>query len=280
MVSTTVKLWGVRGSLPTPGPQTVYYGGNTACVSVETEDRILIFDAGSGIHNLGRRLEAQEKDIYLVITHNHWDHIQGFPFFPPLYQKGRRIVMLPYHNGKQSFSALLDQMDGARFPVTADELLSDHESVMEDQMGFLAREGFRVDRIETNHPGGCHGYRVYGDKGSVVYLPDNELDPLGPRTTELDEFSAFCRGATVLIHDAQYVSADMPEKRGWGHSVVDQVLELALAASPEHLILFHHDPERSDPEVARIQETARKKLRDRGSNIACAAAREGMCFQI
>ncbi len=280
MASMTVKLWGVRGSIPSPGPRTVYYGGNTACVSVEAEDRVLILDAGSGICALGRQLRHQDKDIYLMISHNHWDHIQGFPFFLPVYQPGRRVFLLPYHSEKRALCAVLDQMDGARFPVTAAELLSDYQCVLDNQLEFLAGAGFRLECIETNHPGGCHGFRIHGDHGSAVYIPDNELEPPGTRTTQLEEFADFCAGATVLIHDAQYVPADLPAKHGWGHSVVDDVLELAARARPVQLLLYHHDPERTDAEVAALERRARRQVRARGATMACAAAREGVSFRI
>jgi phosphoribosyl 1,2-cyclic phosphodiesterase len=280
MSSMVVKLWGVRGSIPAPGRETVFYGGNTTCLSVETDDSILIFDAGSGIRKLGLQLAPTDKTIYLVITHDHWDHIQGFPFFVPIYQPGHRVFILPYHRGKETLCTLFDQMDGLRFPVTPEQLLSENECVVDDQLQFLEQAGFRLEMIETNHPGGCHGYRVFGEHGSLVFIPDNEVQPPGPKTAELGELAAFCQGADVLIHDAQYLPSDMPHKHGWGHSVLDDVLDLAAAAQPRQLILFHHDPERTDAQVAALQEQARGQLNKRAPNTGCAAAREGMVFRI
>lgn len=278
MSSMTARLWGVRGSIPAPGPETARYGGNTSCFSVEADGKVLIFDAGSGIRELGKRLVESKETIYVVITHNHWDHIQGFPFFLPIYQPGREVYMLPYHSGKESLCALLEQMDGARFPVKAQELMSRNECIMEDPVEFLGGQGFCVRKIETNHPGGCHGYRIEGRAGSVIYIPDNEMEPPGKKTVEFDDLAAFCSGADVLIHDAQYLEKDMPLKHGWGHSVVGHVLELAAAARVKQLILFHHDSDRTDAEVDAIQEEARAWFARHCPQVQCSAAREGMSF--
>ena len=270
-----VTLWGVRGSIPAPGPETARYGGNTSCVSVEVDGKVLVLDAGSGIRNLGRRLMGGDEPIYLLITHNHWDHIQGFPFFVPAYQPDRKLHLFPFPHEADAECTLLTQMDGSRFPVTPDMLLSDHACVREDPTTFLRGHGLEVQCIPANHPAGAYGIRVDHAGRSLVYIPDNELEPPGEKTTSFEDLVAFCRGVDVLIHDAQYLPEDMPHKHGWGHSVVEQTLALGAAARPKRLLLFHHDPERTDDQVAAIEQGAQAWCAEHCPDVACEAAREG-----
>ena len=276
-----VEFWGVRGSLPTPGPDTVRYGGNTSCVSLAFgTGEHLILDAGTGIRRLGEALLSGNGDLFLLVSHDHWDHIQGFPFFAPLYQENRRIYLFPTANGREFFCSLTEQMDGAHFPFTPDKLPSDWSCIARDQSLFLAKHGLEVSRIAVNHPGGSSGVRIVRNGASVVYIPDNELHPPGEPVVRMDELIAFCARADVLIHDAQYLDSDMPMKRGWGHSVVGQVLEMAHAAEVRHLVLFHHDPDRSDEALDRIQEEARSWLHARGSTARCTVAHEGLVLSV
>jgi len=227
----TVRFWGVRGSIPAPGPSTVRYGGNTACVSIDLGgDGTLILDGGTGIRQLGKALVSMPTDIFILVSHIHWDHIQGMPFFEPLYQPDRTIYMVPFRFGRV-FSRLIQQMDGAHFPVSRESLPSQCHHVRRRAMAFLRKQGFMVSQIAINHPGGGYGYRIETGCRSIVYLTDNELVP-PPRhkATDFGEFVRFCRNANVLIHDAQYVEEDMPQKKGWGHSLPRQACELVAAA--------------------------------------------------
>ena len=254
----TIKFWGVRGSIPSPGATTVRYGGNTSCVSVDPgSDKILVLDAGTGIRALGEDIERQAVTIYILLSHNHWDHIQGFPFFDPLYKSNKKIYLLPTLHGEELMCSLTEQMDGAHFPVEPEDLLSQYECISQHPLSFLRNEGFNIARIATNHPGGGYGYRIANEGRSVVYITDNELDPPYNKTTGFEEFIRFCSLADILVHDAQYIEQDMPEKHGWGHSLVSQVCELAETANVKQLILFHHDPNRTDNELDSIQEKAR-----------------------
>src|ERR1700722_7911186 len=226
--SLTLKLWGVRGSIPSPGPATAPHGGNTPCVSIELgDDKCLVIDAGTGIRNLGKYLFNKKSQIYVLLTHEHWDHIQGFPFFAPIYQKDRKLVMFPVERGMDMLCSLVDQMDGAHFPVTHEQLPSLQECFQGDPMEFLNRTGFHIRRHRTNHPGLCFGYRIDQADRSMVFMPDNELHPPGKQWTTLAQLAEFCRGADVLMHDAQFVPRDFPLKRGWGHSLVHEACELA-----------------------------------------------------
>jgi phosphoribosyl 1,2-cyclic phosphodiesterase len=279
--SMTIKFWGVRGSIPSPGVSTVRYGGNTSCVSIELgSDKILVLDAGTGIRELGKTLRERTAEIYILLSHNHWDHIQGFPFFTPIYEKKRKIYIFPIMKGKKLLCSLIEQMDGANFSVSPKNLPSEYECVTRSPIAYMRDNGFYVSRIATNHPNGCYGYRIINEGRTVAYITDNELSPPYKKATEFDKFVRFCNHADVLIHDAQYIERDMPHKHGWGHSLVSQVCELAMVADVKHLILFHHDPERSDKELDSIQEKARSWFQKNNNSIQCTAAFEGLELEI
>jgi phosphoribosyl 1,2-cyclic phosphodiesterase len=275
--SITVKFWGVRGSIPSPGPSTVRYGGNTSCVSIETgSEKVLVLDAGTGIRNMGKALKERAAELFILLSHNHWDHIQGFPYFIPLYHPQWKIYTFSIQQGKTVLCSLIEQMDGAHFPVNPAHLPSQYECILEDPIDFLSQNGFVISRIATNHPGGGYGYRIQNNGKSVVYITDNELDPPFPKATEFDDFVRFCKHADVLIHDAQYLEKDMPHKHGWGHSLVSQVRKLSAAADVKHLVIFHHDPDRTDDEVDSIQEESRSWYKENNLDIKCTAAYEGL----
>lgn len=291
----TLRFWGVRGSIPSPGVSTARYGGNTPCVSVEHAGTgILVLDAGTGIRELGKVLAARQEEIYILLSHAHWDHIQGFPFFLPIYEPDRKIFMFPSRVGPTSICGLcqkvkaagggsincplLDQMDGAHFPVISNDVPSQPKCVSEEETGFLHARGFQVSTVAANHPGGSFGYRIQSGGKSVVYLTDNELDPPYERATDFQGFVDFCRNADILVHDAQYLDRDMPQKWGWGHSLVQQACDLALQAGVKHLVLYHHDPDRNDAELDDIQEQARSWFDARLARVGCTVAYEGLAL--
>jgi phosphoribosyl 1,2-cyclic phosphodiesterase len=273
-----VTYWGVRGSIPVPGPETVRFGGNTACVSVEMDGRVLVLDAGTGIRVLGEALRGTEKEIYLLLSHAHADHVIGFPFFAPLYEPRCRVRVLDHHaqDGAAGWS-LLDLYDGIRFPHPGD-LSAGCGRVRGDAVEILRGRGFDISRIALNHPGGAFGYRITHRGRSFVHLTDHELDPPGPAPTSFAEIAAFCRGAEVLSHDAQYLSAELAAFRGRGHSSVSQVCELAVASGVRQLILFHHDPHRTDDALLAVEAEARASLAHTG--IRCTAAYEGLVCEL
>lgn len=279
--SMIVGFWGVRGSIPRPGASTARYGGNTSCVSIHFPDKkILVFDSGTGIRELGKAVADSGEEIFILLSHTHWDHIQGFPFFQPIYEPNRKITMFPTGLGKTALCSLLAQMDGAHFPVNAEDLESPPTCIAEDEINFLRGQGFDISRIATNHPGGGFGYRVEREGRSAIYLSDNELEPPYDKTTDFDGFVRFCRHTDLLIHDAQYLEQDMPHKHGWGHSLVSQACGLAAAAEVKHLILFHHDPERADQELDSIEQEARRWFQRQDLPIQCTAAFEGLTMEI
>lgn len=268
-----VTLWGVRGTFPTTGDSTLRYGGNTSCVSVQIEDRVLILDAGSGVRELGQQIQGNDLRLYFLFSHLHSDHLIGFPFFEPLFEPGREIHLLKYQKDGHDWSPLA-LFDGVHFPLRPHHLPSIIEEVSGDVEGYLRKHGFNIDLIEVNHPGGAYGFRVEHKGRVLIHVPDNELHPPSLAGTPFGAMVDFCRNADVLVHDAQYIRADLPLKRGWGHSRVGQVCELATAAQIRHLILFHHDPGRTDDELDQIQKQARTYLKE--YDIECTVAFEGL----
>lgn len=269
----TITFWGVRGTVVTPGPHTVRYGGNTACVSVEIGEHVLVLDAGSGIRALGEVLAAEApREIFVLLSHLHNDHITGFPFFRPLYERGRTIHLVdyPHHSGGWS---LLNLLDGVHFPLLPRHLYCEVTRIEHEGLDVLRRYGLAVTACPLNHPGGALGYRVEHDGRAFVFIPDNELEAANP-VTSFEELAAFCRGADVLCHDAQYLGDELDFRLGWGHSRVRRVRDLARAAAVRHLVLFHHDPTRTDDALDEVQAVSREDLA--GAGIACTAAYEGL----
>jgi ribonuclease BN (tRNA processing enzyme) len=240
-------------------------------VTVEIGDRILVIDAGTGIRSLGAALRHDRRQMFLLLTHPHYDHILGFPFFAPLYEPGARIHCIDYENAGRTFT--VEQMfDGVHVPMRLAQVAAACERT--HGLDFLAGSGFDVRAIPLNHPGGALGYRIAHAGRSFVHITDNELAAPDPRTTSFATFVEFCRGADLLAHDAQWIDDDLPAHRGWGHSTVAQACDLAAAAGAGRLVLFHHDPDRTDDALDALQEQARDRLAPHG--IDCVAAYEGL----
>lgn len=268
-----ITCWGVRGSIPAPDPKNQRHGGNTSCVTVEASDRILVIDAGTGIRPLGRELLDTDKTIYIVLTHVHSDHVEGFPFFKPLYEENRTIHVIDHTYGETTWS-LLERFDGFHFPLESSQIPATIHRVDSNGMEFLNAEGFNLSRRPVNHPGGAYGYRISLNGRTVVHIPDNEIDPPGDAVAPFEELTSFCKGADVLVHDCQYLREDVPEKSGWGHSILRDVCRLARAARVDHLVLFHHDPDRTDDALDEMEDRAEERLS--GHGIDCTAAYEGL----
>ena len=276
-----IRFWGVRGSLPSPGASTVRYGGNTPCISVEIGSLMLVFDAGTGIRMLGNTLTTWSGDLCVFISHLHWDHVQGFPFFAPLHQPGRELhLIVPRGRGRNL--ARIAGMDGVHFPVTQERILSRLTITSGDPTSILERHGVVLDRVGMNHPGGSLGFRVQHAGKRFVFIPDNEIDPPYPRMIDADVLLEYCHAADLLVHDAQYQADDFPLKRGWGHSLFTQTAELAHAAKVRSLALYHHDPIRSDDDLDAIADATRRHLRSLGSDLAASAsaAAEGTLVEL
>jgi phosphoribosyl 1,2-cyclic phosphodiesterase/CheY-like chemotaxis protein len=289
-----VRFWGVRGSIAVPGPSTVRYGGNTACVEVRSGGQIIVLDAGTGIRPLGLALmkEFQDRPIRLTIlvSHTHWDHIQGFPFFYPAYNPANRIRVLGYEGPRKGLEMnLAAQMESPYFPVGLEQMPG-HIVVEEIRDVSFPLGPVQVQTAFLNHPGTCTGYRLLTDGGAICYLPDVEpprhlaaqkcakdaaaqLEFARGREEKLVEF---VRGAEVLIVDCQYDAEEYQRHIGWGHSSVVDSLDLALRAEAKRLFLFHHDPNHDDDKIARMVEEAKAIVAERGGRLVVEAAREGL----
>jgi ribonuclease BN (tRNA processing enzyme) len=254
------------------------------------EGWLIILDAGTGIRELGRSLlergngDPVAGDIFL--THAHWDHIQGIPFFAPLFRKGNRFTIWGSRSLQTSVDRVVrDQMSPGVFPVSFEELEAriDFQELAEERR---SGHGYEVSAISVRHPGGALGYRFTSgnpDARALVYVSDNELstearydDAPGWRGKLVE----FIRGASVLVHDTMYTSAEYRSFVGWGHSTHDQAVELAIDADVERLVLFHHRPERSDEDVDRCLERCRALVARRGRTLEVVAAAEGMSLQV
>lgn len=295
-----LKFWGVRGSIPTPGPATIQYGGNTSCIEVRAEGQIIVLDAGTGLRLLGRELSREFKDqplqLSLLLSHTHWDHIQGLPFFQPLYHSNNRIRILGYEGARSGlFKVLSSQMESPFFPVGLKELPSNVEIDELRDMDFHIGN-VRVQAFFANHPGICVGYRLTTSDGSVAFFPDNEpphrLQHL-PNASEADEatrrgfaehesrkFSDFLRNVDVLILDSQYDSEEYAQHEGWGHGCVDDVVQIAVDANVKRLFLFHHDPDHDDAKVTAMVQHARQLAARLNSPLKIEAAAEGLVVRL
>jgi phosphoribosyl 1,2-cyclic phosphodiesterase len=269
------KFWGVRGSIPTPGPQTVRFGGNTSCIELRAAGQHIILDAGSGIRPLGLALarENRDLDLTLLLTHTHWDHIQGFPFFVPAYQARHHIRVLGYDGAKQNLQATLSgQMENPYFPVTLAQmpgnLVIEELSDMNFSLGPL-----KVRACQTKHPGMTVGYRIETPAGVICYVPDHESAP-GESAGAVAELIA---GADILMLDAQYTCEEYVSKKGWGHGCLDDVVRVAREAGVKRLFLFHYDPSHDDIFLENMLVRARSLA---GPNLTVDASREGECVEL
>ena len=256
------------------------YGGNTTCVEVRAGDDIIILDAGTGLRLLGRSLLAEFKhkplNLTLLISHTHWDHIQGLPFFAPIYDARCRLRILGGAGARRGLvAALTGQMESTYFPVPFDKLPSNIE------IEALADFNFSIGPVlvrahRANHPGMCVGYRLFSPDGIVTFFPDTE-----PRTGGNDrDMIEFVRDADLLILDSQYDRAEYKKHVGWGHGCVDDSVVLALSAGVRQLCLFHHDPDHDDRTIDAFVKRARGLVKKHGGKLQVEAAREGMVLRL
>jgi phosphoribosyl 1,2-cyclic phosphodiesterase len=277
--SVKVKFWGVRGSTPCPNSENIRYGGNTSCVEIEIPgyDRELILDSGTGIRNLGNYLESYctgPINADLFITHPHWDHIQGFPFFSPFYKKNNSFrIRIPeqYRGGAKEI--LAGHLTKTFFPVTLGMFDADlHYVTQEEQPETFGP--VEVDYLVANHPTKTAIYRFKIAGYTIIYAPDNELPMATSPLRFVDHFCDFIRDCDLLIHDAQYDLDLLKTREGWGHSAWERVLELAKESGVKRLYLTHHDPDSSDKKLNQL--AARLVPYKKGTFQQLELAREGL----
>jgi phosphoribosyl 1,2-cyclic phosphodiesterase len=298
-----IKFWGVRGSIPSPGPKTVYYGGNTPCVQLIFPGKpLFILDAGSGIRELGKSIAASGESVkgYIFISHFHWDHIQGLPFFKPAFAPGNKFVIYGCDEPNLNLNEIISmQMNPTFFPLAIEDMKAKVEFKAVTEQIFEV-EGITVETKFLNHPGYALGYRFsYGGK-SIVYISDNE--PFAEASNgnskntkkiqniahlfevyvedKTDELIKFISNSDLLIHDTQYFPEEYLEKKNWGHSPFDYTVKIATKAGVKNLVLFHHDPDHDDNTINTIVKNSRKILQQQDSDITCEGAREGTMIEL
>ncbi len=277
-----VRFWGVRGSIPSPGPATVEIGGNTSCVEMRAGGRLIVFDGGTGLRLLGNSLLSKMPiEAWIFFSHVHWDHIQGFPFFTPAFVRGNIIHLYGGHKVSGTLEeTLAGQMENPSFPVHLSEMgaqMSFHDLFEGELVEIPGTEGngpVRITNARGNHPNGVYAYRVEHGGKSVVYATDTEhYAVVDPKLKKLSQ------GADVLIYDAQYTPEEyageggMP-KLGWGHSTFAEAVKLAKAAGVKRLVLFHHDPSQNDAAVRDKERRAKETFSD------VVAAYEGLTLEV
>lgn len=284
-----IRFWGTRGSVPAPGRRTAFFGGNTNCVEVRAEDgQVIVFDCGTGARPLGLDILSRGSTlppIHVLVTHTHWDHIQGFPFFVPAYVPGGRLTVYGARGLDRTLEGSLSgQMQHTYFPVQLENLRADIDFVELGEERFNVGP-YRVTTQFLNHTAPTMAYRVEAGDMKVIYATDHEpfwWTPSRPNSPNRFEHPGeqrhleFVAGAELLIHDSQYTDEEYLAKRGWGHSTIEYVTDLAVRAGVKRLALFHHDPLHTDAWVRRQTERARRRARLQGSNVEIFAAAEGL----
>jgi phosphoribosyl 1,2-cyclic phosphodiesterase len=263
-----IRYWGTRGSIPSPGQATARYGGNTSCVEVRLDDEtLIILDAGSGIRSLGTALGPCRATI--LLSHYHWDHIQGLPFFTPAFIPASDLVVYgPESCGQSARELLSGQMLDPYFPTSLSQMAGIRALDCTPEGPFQINSA-TVTPVRLCHPSVTLGYRIEADGVSLVYMSDDEVDFASPEV--LGGMRALARGADCLLHDCQYVEGEYATRRGWGHSTPRMAVRLACEAGVRHLVLFHHDPAHSDEQVEAMAGEARRLAGD----LPISIAREG-----
>ncbi len=277
-----IRCWGARGSIPTSGAEYVIYGGDTTCIEIRTrEDEIVIIDAGTGIRRLGNLLLAEKRDhFHMIFTHAHWDHILGFPFFKPIYHPGSVIRMFGCPRAQQSIRGMISRtMTAPYFPVNFENLQA--EISFEDTCSQNFGVGpLSITPIPLSHPNQGLGYKFVEDGRSFVFLTDNELGFQHPGGLTFEDYVAFSRDTDFLIHDAEFIAEEYSRTRTWGHTVLSDALNLALAARVKKFGLFHHNQDRTDAALDEMVRHCQKTIQDQGANIECFALSQQTAIQL
>jgi phosphoribosyl 1,2-cyclic phosphodiesterase len=289
-VAMRLRFWGTRGSVPAPGPHTARYGGNTPCLELRTDrGAIVLLDAGTGARALGIHLVAEARGTQitaeLYVTHLHWDHVQGVPFFEPLFSDGNRFVVRgPHALGARVEQAVRAQMASPLFPVSFDTLPADVAFVPMPEDGHVDRAalGYSIRAFDVRHPDHAVGYRVTCTESgrSAAYVPDNEIASGASDERWRERLLDHLRGVELLVHDAMYSADEVGLRRGWGHSSHIEATALAIDAGVRTLALFHHHPDRSDAEIDTFVADCERVVASRGASLRVIAAAEGLTLDV
>ncbi|MCE5210008.1 MAG: MBL fold metallo-hydrolase [Deltaproteobacteria bacterium] len=277
-----IRCWGSRGSIPVSGKKYLRYGGNTTCLEIRTnDDKVLIVDAGSGIREAGISLMAEgHRDLTLLLTHAHWDHIMGFPFFKPIYSPRINLNVWGCPFAKTSIKEILSRiMAVPNFPIKFDYIRA-RISYQEDFFDSYKLGSLLITPIALSHPNRGTGYKFEEDGKCFVFLTDNELGFKHEGGLDFQDYLEFSKGADLLFHDAEYTEEEYQRTRSWGHSFYKDVLKLALDAGVRKLGLFHHNQERIDSEIDDIVSNCHKVIKKSGKKLECFAVGQSMEFKL
>ena len=278
-----VKFWGTRGSIPSPGPDTIRVGGNTTCLEIinDESDRIII-DAGTGIRNLGRKLIKSGKPVKLVLllTHSHWDHLSGFTFFAPAFIEDNEIDIYGNKMAQEVIRGdFFERSDNRYSPVNMNDLRAQFKFFPDIPSDFKFGK-ISIQILNLNHPGNGFAYRFDYKDSSFAFITDNEIGKRYEGGHTKKELIEFCSNLDVLIHDAQFLPSELDTHKGWGHSTYKEVIDVAKQAGISQVYLTHHDPERSDEACNLLLEDARSFISKQKLNIRCDLAIEGDFFNL
>ncbi|HEY4706325.1 MAG TPA: MBL fold metallo-hydrolase [Thermodesulfobacteriota bacterium] len=273
-----IRCWGSRGSISVSGKEFLKYGGDTTCIEVESASGdLIVIDAGTGIRCLGNRLAKNgARNIHLLLTHAHWDHLSGFPFFKPIYRKESRISIYGPQPTQDSLKRIISKtMTAPNFPIELEDINADISFLGMGLKGYSIGS-VNISTIPLSHPNQGVGYRLEEDGRAFVFLTDNELTFRHPFGLGYDDYKRFCAGADLLYHDAEYKRAEYEsETKGWGHSVYLDTLDLALESGVKALGLFHQNQDRTDSQVDEMVADCREVIRQKGSKLECFAVASG-----
>lgn len=278
-----LTVWGSRGSLPVSGAEYLRYGGDTTCAEITTSaGETIILDAGTGMRRLGNKLlEEGKNEIHLVLTHAHWDHLLGLPFFKPLFRKETVLHVYGCMSARESVRNIVaSAMKPPYFPIKIDDVAA--TLTFEDLCPTTAAVGGAIcSTYPLNHPNGGIGILINDHGKKIAFFPDNEIGFQHPESGSYQGLVRFLRGVDLLIHDAEYTREEYDNvTRGWGHSVFLDTVKLAVEAKVGRLLLWHLNQERSDEQVEAMAEQARQALADAGHNIPCEYAATGMSIDL
>ncbi len=274
-----LHVWGCRGSIPVSGPEYARYGGDTTCIELVTRDgQTVILDAGTGLRRMGNKvLQDGRKEFHMLLSHAHWDHIMGFPFFKPLFRKDTVISLHGWTAAQKSLKTALQYlMHPPHFPVQLQQVGAklNFDKVCSKTMSFA---GLKVKTIPLSHPNGGFGYLIQEGGKSVAFLPDNELTLKHPDGKSFNDYAKFVQDADVLIHDAEYTEKEYNAfSKGFGHSIFLDTVKLGLQAKVKKLVLWHINQDRGDQAVDALLAEARQAVVNAGSSMAVEMAYAGL----